>query len=131
PLLPVTYAFAVAPGRPDLVELFNQQLAAMQRDGRLLQLQETWLETPPGPGRWLPWGVLVLLVLAGVALQRSRWRHQPVHPVPEESARPQAAVPSQDTVTLLQELGEVLRAGGLDWWFQPQISVSEQRVVGA
>lgn len=133
PLLPVTYAFAVAPDQAALVDLINGHLAAMQRDGSLLRLQETWLEAPSGQGHWLPWLLVpVALALLCRALYRSGLQWRPLrHSVPEAPAPAQSGMPPEETAVLLEELAQVLRVRGLDWWFQPQVSVSEQRVVGA
>lgn len=48
-LLPVTYAFAVSPVRPDLLRTLNEGILALQRSGELQLLRERWLEPGADP----------------------------------------------------------------------------------
>lgn len=77
PLLPVTYAFAVTPTRPELLTAVNTGIERLQRQGQLETLRKYWLFDEPTNARerallvasWtLP--LLLMLLAAGFLLQR-------------------------------------------------------------
>lgn len=82
PFLPVSYAFAVTPGRPELLEAINTSLTEMLRSGELQQLQQQWLEpstvitfrTSLQNAAWILVPLSLLTALALFALQKSRDR---------------------------------------------------------
>ncbi|MDO9475641.1 MAG: EAL domain-containing protein [Pseudohongiella sp.] len=69
PLLPVAYAFAINPARPELVSQVNAGIEQMQRRGELEQLLNQWLHTPAFDAQEralliLRWTMPLLLALA-------------------------------------------------------------------
>lgn len=73
PLLPVTYAFAINPARPELVPLVNASIEQLQRQGILATLRNQWLFADPHDAREralliVSWTLPLLLALAAAVL---------------------------------------------------------------
>lgn len=73
PLLPVTYAFAINPARPELVPLVNASIEQLQRQGLLASLRNQWLFADPHDAREralliVSWTLPLLLALAAGVL---------------------------------------------------------------
>lgn len=131
PLLPVSYAFAVNAARLDLLAVLDGQLAAMQRDGSLQALRQAWLVLPVAAKEyrsWWPSVTTLVLVLAVLAAWAARVRRQrlPALAAGDKGTQPVAA----EAIALLDDLRCVLRDDGLQWVFQPQVSVPGNRVTG-
>jgi len=73
PILPASYAFAVTPGRPELLPAINSAIEQLQRSNRLSELRQQWLVPTPATtirdalGTAL-WVVVPLALLAALAL---------------------------------------------------------------
>ncbi len=121
-LLPVTYAFAVAPVRPELVEQLNEGILRLQRSGELQRLRERWLEPGADPPRdRLFWAIAAVAWLSlGLALWLWWRRRQGVQDVFDSDSR-----------QLLDELRKAIAERRLVWVYQPQYDVRSQRIVGA
>jgi len=121
-LLPVTYAFAVTPVRPALVEQLNEGILGLQRSGGLQRLRERWLEPGADPPRdSLFWAIAALAWLSVGFAMWLWWR------------RRQGAQEILDTESrlLLDELRKAIAERRLAWVYQPQYDVRTQRIIGA
>lgn len=82
PLLPVTYAFAINPARPELLAAVNAGIERLQRQGELESLRNRWLYADSDDSREralliVSWTLPLLLVLAAAGLLIVRfYRHR-------------------------------------------------------
>ena len=73
PILPVEYALAVTRGNTELLEVLNENLAALRASGEFNRLYDQWLGPEPGLGwadvlRYLSWMLALMLVLGLVTM---------------------------------------------------------------
>lgn len=121
-LLPVTYAFAVSPVRPDLLRTLNEGILALQRSGELQLLRERWLEPGADPPRDTVFWSAVALALFSALLASFLWWRRHRHPADELDAESQL---------LLEELRKAIANKSLAWVYQPQYDVQTQKITGA
>ncbi|MDQ2070470.1 EAL domain-containing protein [Natronospira bacteriovora] len=70
PILPVEYALAVRRGNTEMLDLLNENIAALRASGQFNRLYDQWLGPPSGPGwgdvlRYLGW-LMALMVMLGL-----------------------------------------------------------------
>lgn len=75
PILPATYAFAISPDRPELVNGVNSAILQMQRENTLEAIRQRWLVAIPDTGVWdaLRRAVWVVTPLVLAALMMFVW----------------------------------------------------------
>ncbi|MDP1932622.1 MAG: EAL domain-containing protein [Gammaproteobacteria bacterium] len=84
PLLPVSYAFAISPQRPELLPTVNEAILSLQRQGVIDQFRKQWLEVRApltlqqalreSIAVVLPLAVLAALALVAFLAYRNRWQ---------------------------------------------------------
>lgn len=80
PILPVTYAFAINPARPELLSAVNIAILQMQRDNTLDLIRQRWLAPEPQTGLqealqtavWIVLPLVLIAVLTLIGLFQSR-----------------------------------------------------------
>jgi diguanylate cyclase (GGDEF)-like protein len=77
-MLPATYAFAVNPARPELLDSINRSIELMQSNNTLENLRRQWLFPEEQSSLWrdlrlLSWVVLALTLLTGLILAAYWW----------------------------------------------------------
>ena len=114
PLLPVTYAFAVTPTRPELLTALNAGIEQLQRQGDLETLRNQWLYTAPVDAREralliMSWTLPLLLVIfaAGYLIHRF-YRLQ----LDDMRSRLAARLPAPDPVSPASEHTDTGRGTG-------------------
>ncbi|MCP5146200.1 MAG: EAL domain-containing protein [Gammaproteobacteria bacterium] len=138
PVLPVTYAFAVTPARPGLLDGINSGLQQMERDGTLRALREQWfLRTQnnlPSPLKALVPAAAAGLLLGGFALRvwRRRRRAADTAVLPDAGLRQTAPAADMEAgPPLLDDLKLAIESDALTWVYQPQFGIHPPRIIGA
>lgn len=146
PLLPVSYAFAVNPQRPELLDPLNQAILKLQREGAIDAIRAEWLggESPSltvALGYMnsvaLPLALTVAVTIVGFVVYRSRLRRIAVATIHAQARG--LSLPEHDfsmksvskNLQLMSDLKTALQAGGVSWVYQPQFCVRTKRIIGA
>ncbi len=111
PLLPVVYAFAVNPERPDLLNEINQALQSLRQQGIIADLSNEWL-VPAIDWRealqkslWIIVPLILVVLWVGYLLWRNRYRFRHIVQLADtESARRQEAERHAEKLAVYDDL---------------------------